>query len=410
MYGIINTGDGRDLGQSNFDSFGRLRVSGATNLANIVQVDSKLEHLIDEEIGGDGYIQYNDGYSSTTLSTQTSGDYAIRQTLERYEYQSGRSTLLLLTMSDFQPQTNITKRVGYFSNTTYGGDHSGDLDGIFLESSNDTFYFRTFKEGTETDSVAQSEWNIDALDGYGPSRITLDKTKILLFWIDYQWLGAGLVRFGFVIDGQFILCHKDGNYNQSKNKVYMRSPIQPLRWEIRQTGVGSGSFDQVCASVTQEGEALQPRRTIGVYSNSYISGFNSGTDYAIGGFRLRSDRINGKPRYVDISFLTDSNEGFKWEIRINATVAGTYTFAPYSDSSLEAWIATDNTNTVTGGKCLAAGLFSQRSDKQISVENFGVFPFNVRIDGTREELVLVVRPISGTNLRVNASAILSELT
>ena len=70
--------------------------------------------------------------------------------------------------------------------------------------------------------------------------------------LDFEWLGVGTVNHSFIIDGQIILVHQDHHSNVT-DEVYMATPNQPLRWEIRQTGAGSGAFKTICASVSNEG-------------------------------------------------------------------------------------------------------------------------------------------------------------
>lgn len=46
------------------------------------------------------------------------------------------------------------------------------------------------------DVIAQVDWNIDPMDGTGPSGMTLDPTKLNVFSITFQYLGAGNLFFG----------------------------------------------------------------------------------------------------------------------------------------------------------------------------------------------------------------------
>ena len=41
----------------------------------------------------------------------------------------------------------------------------------------------------------QNDFNIDKLDGTGPSGVTLDKSKLNVYQINFRWLGAGEIRF-----------------------------------------------------------------------------------------------------------------------------------------------------------------------------------------------------------------------
>lgn len=77
----------------------------------------------------------------------------------------------------------------------------------------------------------QSEWNIDKMDGTGPSGYNADFTKMQMFFIDYSWYGAGSVRFGLRgTDGEIKYCHKVVN-NNVNSEAYMRSGNLPARYE-----------------------------------------------------------------------------------------------------------------------------------------------------------------------------------
>jgi len=84
---------------------------------------------------------------------------------------------------------------------------------------------------TET-RVAQSAWNLDRMDGTGPSGYNLDLSKIQMFYIDYSWYGAGAARFGFKDQhGQVIYCHRFIHNNQL-TEAFMRSGNLPARYEV----------------------------------------------------------------------------------------------------------------------------------------------------------------------------------
>jgi len=76
-----------------------------------------------------------------------------------------------------------------------------------------------------------SAFNIDRLDGTGPSGYVIDLTKMQMFYIDYSWYGAGFVRFGVRgPDGNVTYCHKIINNNVNA-LAYMRSGNLPGRYE-----------------------------------------------------------------------------------------------------------------------------------------------------------------------------------
>ena len=87
---------------------------------------------------------------------------------------------------------------------------------------------------SDTRTVNQADWNGDKLDGTGPSGITLDVTKTQILWMDFEWLGVGSVRCGFIINEQYIVCHTFNNANDITS-VYMSTAILPVRYEITST-------------------------------------------------------------------------------------------------------------------------------------------------------------------------------
>jgi hypothetical protein len=80
--------------------------------------------------------------------------------------------------------------------------------------------------------IPQSQWNIDKLDGTGPSGMTLDITKMQMWFIDYSWYGAGTIRYGVRNNkGEITYCHRIVHGN-SQVEAYMRSGNLPARYEV----------------------------------------------------------------------------------------------------------------------------------------------------------------------------------
>jgi len=79
--------------------------------------------------------------------------------------------------------------------------------------------------------IPQSQWNLDKLDGTGPSGMTIDLTKMQMFYMDYSWYGAGFIRWGMRGgNGDIVYCHKLIN-NNVNYEAYMRSGNLPARYE-----------------------------------------------------------------------------------------------------------------------------------------------------------------------------------
>ena len=100
---------------------------------------------------------------------------------------------------------------------------------------------------TQEVRTPQSQWNLDKMDGTGPSGYNLDLSKMQMFYIDYSWYGAGFIRWGLRgTNGQVTLCHKQLNNNVNQ-EAYMRSGNLPARYEsltLPNYTILSSSFNQ----------------------------------------------------------------------------------------------------------------------------------------------------------------------
>jgi hypothetical protein len=79
--------------------------------------------------------------------------------------------------------------------------------------------------------VPQSQWNLDKMDGTGPSGYNLDLSKMQMFFIDYTWYGAGTIRWGLRgTEGRITYVHRapQNNLNQES---WMRTGNLPARYE-----------------------------------------------------------------------------------------------------------------------------------------------------------------------------------
>ncbi len=100
---------------------------------------------------------------------------------------------------------------------------------------------------------AQTEWNLDKMDGTGPSGYKLDISKMQMAYIDYTWYGAGHIRYGFRGPmGDIVYVHKVAN-NNVNTSAYMRSGNLPARFEV----FNFGRYSKLVAGATAtRGSAL----------------------------------------------------------------------------------------------------------------------------------------------------------
>ena len=235
------------IGGTNVDAFGRVRVSQPYTL-----FDSQNRYTVDTQydtaLTGTGATAYQTNESAVNMSVTAGGvGSVVRQTFRSFPYQPGKGLLMLATFCmDGSQSLNLTQRVGYFN--TQNGVFFQRIDGT------NSFVLRSYVTGSVSDArtVNQSAWNGDKLDGTGASGITLDSAKSQILWMDFEWLGVGSVRCGFIINGEYIVCHTFTNANEI-TATYMTTAILPIRYEITSTSAVAATLKQICSSVMSEG-------------------------------------------------------------------------------------------------------------------------------------------------------------
>lgn len=240
---------GRYTANPGADAFQRVRVSNVATLGDYqLQYDTHPLYWYESvtDTSGGAETAHNANQSSVNL-TAGAEDVVIRQSKLYHRYQPGKSQLVLCTFTLAALTAGVTQRAGYF-----------DADnGLFLEADGETVNLvkRTKTSGSAVDvEYAQSAWNLDTLDGSGPSGIDLDWSKSQILIIDLEWLGVGRVRMGFVVNGKIVYAHEINNANNISG-VYMSTANLPIRYEIRAAAgvTGTHTLEQICSQVSSEG-------------------------------------------------------------------------------------------------------------------------------------------------------------
>jgi hypothetical protein len=416
--GLVSTPGGTPMA----DAFGRSRVSNPETLfdsKNIFNDDGLADSVENQPLfydnqetsGGGTGTTYDANESSQTLTVgATTAGVRVRQTKMRFNYQPGKSQLIMMTFNMNGAAANIIKREGIFD----------DQNGIFLEFDGTTINFvrRTYVTGSAVDNeTAQASWNIDPMGGSGPSGVTLDWTKTQIMYIDFEWLGVGRVRIGFVVDGVVYWAHQFLNAN-TLALVYMSTPNLPLRSEIQNDGTGAAdSITQICSTVISEGGSqdlgvIRYASTAGTHVDAAVEN----TIYAIIGIRLKAEYLGATIKILKTSLqLQTASHKIEWILKLNPTVADTFAYSDQTNSAVQ--IATGATaNTVTGGIDITGDFLESGTAASGAGASGGSAVGNaVRlgslIDGTPDEIVLCVRPVDGsTDVDIEGALTWRELT
>ena len=378
------------IGGTNTDAFGRLRVSEPFTLFDSQNRYQKDAQFSESTVNG-ASITYNADESTVLLSADTtSGSKAIRQSYRVFPYQPGKSLLVLATFVMAAGQTNLRQRVGYFNTN----------NGVFFQKDGTTnsFVLRTSTSGSPSDArtVNQADWNGDKLDGTGASGITLDTSTAQILWMDFEWLGVGSVRCGFIIDGQYIVCHTFNNANDL-NKVYMTTAILPMRYEIEANGaIASGAtMKQICSSVISEGGYQQVNNNQFARRTTKLTGFST-TFVPVVSIKLASDSLGAVVMPQAIQVYPTVSQDYEVALFKNATLTG----ASYNTTTFNHVDYDVSATAMSGGTMvLQTFLGSTSQSRQVAITPSGYnfdLQLGVSLADVSDVLTLAVRTLSST--------------
>ena len=343
------------------DAFGRIRVSQPLTL-----FDSS--HRFDDNglwstaTATSGTAVFNSAQGLVDLTvTAASGSSVVRETIKVFSYQPGKSLLVLNTFVMSSAKAGLTQRVGYY----------GVGNGYYLEQVGTTVQFveRSSVTGSVINTpVLQANWNGDKLDGTGASGLTLDLTKAQILFSDFEWLGVGSVRVGFIINGQYIICHTFHHANLITS-TYITTASLPIRYEIFNTaGTSSSSvLKQICSTVISEGgyELRGLQQAVGTPITSARALATAGTLYPMVSIRLKSTRLDSIVVATAISIIGNTSANYNWQVVAAGTTTGGSWVSAGANSSVEYNLTG---SSFTGGRILASGYFTATASTSVSVD------------------------------------------
>lgn len=390
----ITPGDGvislKDDGH--LDAFGRLRVSNPLTVFDTKLIFDKAPLFWTELLTAGGTITHNADRASVLMEvTSSTGDKAERRTKQYWNYQPGHSQMGKFTCVFGARVAGIRKRYGLFDaeNGVFFEDDGTDLKVVR----------RSFVTGSAVDTaIPQSDWNIDKLDGSGPSKLVFLPTFAQILLIDYQWLGTGRIRFGVNIRGQDVYVHEILTANVLTS-VWASTPNLPVAAEIENVSSSSAdSLEIVCSSVTSEGGSAFDGFTTWVSrGNSGISGNN--IILPIISLRLQAAKPDAEVKIKAVSLVNTSNNRTEWAIYVNPDIAGTDepAWANVPNTAFQIDTNRDNTNLVSGGHRVAGGYFSSDSN-EITIDIDSILGPGSDLDGSFDEWVLAAHPFANDTL------------
>lgn len=294
---------------------------------------SKQDDVWDEVTTGTASATHDEDLGMVKLEVGSSaGDQVIRQTHRVIQYIPGRQNEVSMAVIFGQPTTGVRRRFGLFD----------DGNGAYFEDGGDGTYYvatrRTSESSVLEDRVARADWNVDRLDGTGPSGITADPEAIQYMVIEYEWSGHGQVEFKFVINNNAYPVHQFDHGNLVP-RTWASTPFLPVRVELTNVSgtAGTHTFYQGVHTASSEGY-LNFLGRVSSIANA-LTGVNLGTTANVFkplvAIRLRAGWLDAVVRPLSFSGATLDNTALFVRAIENPTITGGTWVVYDQDSPIE---------------------------------------------------------------------------
>jgi hypothetical protein len=363
------------------DALGRLRTSCSTNL-----LQGELQYGLEPVVFEAGNT--SDGVapafvSATRMATLqvnagATGGSSFMQSFLYVPSWTGKSQQIIIGGLVGTATAGAVKRFGY-------GDAA---NGVFFEQNSSgglQMNRRSSCTGSVVDNaVLQTSWNLDPLNGTGPSGLTFDVTKVFCLYIDIHF-ATGRVRVGFDIGGTVYYVHQFLSSN-TLTVPLMQTVTLPVLAEIQAAaGLASAATSYFkCGAVNAEdGADTASVRSFGA-SVTGVTATTSRTHamslrpvLTFGGF------TNRVTFYIaDVEVLAGSN-AVLWELLIGATFSVVPTWADVNTGSSAFQIGTGGTYSglVSGGRVISAGFVGTVSGQaRVAIPQSICFEYPISLD------------------------------
>lgn len=316
-------------------------------------------------IANGGTVTQASGMGIVTTSTTTAST-ALFQSKQHAKYRPGLGGNSRFTALFTSPIAATEQYIGLADGI---GSSAAFKNGYMVGYDGVTFGFHRFQDDSKI-TITQANWD-DPLDGTGTSGMTLDQTKLNVWEIRYQYLGAGKIQLCVENDstGDFVVVHTVLYANNFTEPSTHNPNFHHTMWVNNKATTDnlilkSASYAYFVEGKTSFVELHQPENASGRKEKTTVT-----TEVAIFTIRNKTTYAS-KVNFIDIALLSvgasieASSANNLGDIRIvkNATLGGTpaYSDINASDSVVEIDVAG---TTVTGGKELEGESLAGKNDK-----------------------------------------------
>ncbi|MGX1193733.1 hypothetical protein [Metabacillus sp. SLBN-84] len=289
------------------------------------------------------------------LTTTGAADSAILDSAERGRYEPGYACESgIAVRQPVAPVGNQTAQWGLYDSQ----------NGAFFGNSSTNIYVGIRRAGTDT-LIPQASWNVDPLNGTGPSGVTLDLADGNIFLIVFTWYGYGVIEFRVVVPNPVTLAQEVITVHRfdPTGQTSFTDPNLPLRAEVENNGTAApfnlfvggrqysiiGKFEPVFRNTSE-------RRTVTNITTTLtpLISFTRKPVFPAG---------SGRPNSVQVLFESAeiiTNVDLAFQVIIGGTVNGTFTTFPTATTNIPnnetALLVNTTSTTITGGEVVFQGL------------------------------------------------------
>ncbi len=333
--------------------FSELRTAAKTPIIELTSVYG-LSDLRDI-VSTTGSATVSSNNTEYVLSTTASGaDSAILSSAEKGRYQSGYAgeAGIGVRLPALPTGTQVV-RWGLFD----------EVNGVFFGVDGTSSFVGIRRAGVDT-VIPQASWNVDPLDGTGPSGATLDLSKGNIFQIDFTWYGYGVIEFRVVIPDPTTLAQEVITVNRysPSGETSLADPNLPLRAEVNNGGTASalqvfvgGRQYSILGNYNPTFRITSERRTITTTTTlTPVISFQRKTEFPAGSGR--SNSVSVTLEGIDLVTTDD----IYYQVLLGGTLNGSFVNFPTATTNIpnsETGLLVNTTSTtLTGGQVLLQGL------------------------------------------------------
>tara|TARA_R110002096_G_scaffold271950_5_gene465684 strand:- start:732 stop:2510 length:1779 start_codon:yes stop_codon:yes gene_type:complete len=343
-------------------AFGEVRTAHLSPKVHLTYPYNINGDLIHTTEANSGTVTQADSMAVLQTSTNSAGSAEL-ESRDALVYRSGLGGLARFTGMFTTGVANSEQIIGV-----------GDTEDGFFFGYNGTA-FGVLRRSDSVDTwTAMTSWNVDRMDGsagiLNPTGMTMDQTKLNVFYIKYQWLGAGAITFGMEdsTTGSLVPVHII-QYANTYTVPSLYNPTLPLHVNVTNSGNTSNltmKSASMAAFVEGESKITGPANSVqGTSTHSTETAF----------FHVRNKTTNNsktnrvRTHLSQLSTGNDANALSTFRIYLNATLTGTPTWTDVNGN--DSCMDTDTVQAYSsGGKLLFQGVVGKDSGQVFDLSGF----------------------------------------